>query len=94
MFLDDELEQIYQEKGFSPETSKELVHACINRIPKFNGYNGQEFINAVKRIDGGWQLFCKRHQEFRPEGFRNLYCKACEVDKEKAKKLFGWDINN
>lgn len=90
MFLDDEIEQIYQEKGFGAATPKEIMLACIRRIPKYNGRNDQEFINAVKRTDLSWKLFCNRHPRFRPEGFRELYCDLTELSREKAKKIFGW----
>ncbi|MCR5036095.1 MAG: hypothetical protein K6A73_02090 [Bacteroidales bacterium] len=27
--------------------------------------------------DGGWKLFCKRHPQYRPEGFRDLMMEQC-----------------
>lgn len=90
MFLDDELEAIYQEKGFCEQTSVELIKACLRRVPKYEGYNAEAFINAIKRMDGGWRLFCKKHPEFRADGIRDYYCKALHLS-EQTLSLFGWD---
>lgn len=90
MFLDDELEAIYKEKGFGEGTSLELMKACMRRVPKYEGTNDMEFINAIKRMDGGWRLFCKKHSEFNPNGIRDYYCTRLNL-KPEAKRLFGWD---
>ena len=78
MFLDDELEAIYTEHGFNPETSVRLLKACIARIRKIEDCpRPEDFLNDIKRIENGWKLFCKRHPQYRPEGFRDLMMKQC-----------------
>ena len=52
MFLDDELEAIYQENGDSDMTSAKLLKACIMRVrPLSECRNGEEFLNNIKRSD-------------------------------------------
>lgn len=77
MFLDDELEAIRTEYGFAQETSFRLFQACLRRIPKPDTVRPQDFLNEIRKIEGGWKLFCKKHPEYRPEGFRDLMKKQC-----------------
>ena len=57
MFLDDELEAIYTSNGFSHETSFELLKACLRRIPKPDQVRATDFLNEIRKIEGGWKLF-------------------------------------
>lgn len=92
MFLDDELEAIYKGNGFSEETSFQLVHACIKRIPKPGAMSPECFLNEVRKIEGGWKLFCKRHPEYNPNGFRELLMIHFGwADKPSVIKYLHWD---
>ena len=53
MFLDDELEAIYRENGFSTETSKKLLQACVNRFPNPDGVKPGDFLNELRKIEAG-----------------------------------------
>ena len=77
MFLDDELEAIYTTNGFNSETSFRLLQACLRRLPKPDQVRPQDFLNEIRKIEGGWKLFCKRHGEFKPEGFREFMKARC-----------------
>ena len=74
MFLDEELENIRQEGGYNEETSIRLLKACLSRIrPLSECKNGDEFLNNIKRTEGSWKLFCKKHPEYNPNGIRDFY---------------------
>ena len=77
MFLDDELESICQDETICEEKSFMLFQACLKRIPKPDQVRPQDFLNEIRKIEGGWKLFCKRHPQYRPEGFRDLMMKQC-----------------
>lgn len=77
MFLDDELESICQDETISKEKSIMLFQACLKRIPKPDQVRPQDFLNEIRKIEGSWKLFCKRHPQYRPEGFRDLMMKQC-----------------
>ena len=92
MFLDDELEQIYQDEGFSAETSKKMLKACLSRIPKPDTCSTQDFFNSLRRIEGGWRLFCKKHEEYDPEGFKNFMCnKMPDLFNDRIKAVLHWN---
>ena len=91
MFLDDELEAIYTEHGFSTETSVRLLKACIARIRKPEDCpRPEDFLNDIKRIENGWKLFCKRHSEFNPDGIKRFYCKDNNLPP-KILKYMHWE---
>ena len=77
MFLDDELEAICQDETICEEKSFMLFQACLKRIPKPDQVRPQDFLNEIRKIEGGWKLFCKRHGEFKPEGFREFMKARC-----------------
>lgn len=80
MFLDDELEAIYTTNGFSQETSFKLLQACLRRIPKPDQVKPTDFLNEIRKIEGGWKLFCKKHEECNPDGFRKFMIEQCNLD--------------
>ncbi len=77
MFLDDELEAIYNDDDLKEQKSFRLFQACLKRIPKPEQVKPQDFLNEIHKIEAGWKLFCKRHSQYRPEGFRDLMMKQC-----------------
>lgn len=88
MFLDEQLEQISKENGPSSNTNEKLYRALINRMSDINKQNPLNFLTGLKQIDNAWRLFCKRHPEYEPEGFRNSIRKA---DKDgKFIKALNW----
>lgn len=92
MFLDDELEAIYKENGDSKETSFQLVNACMKRIPKPDAMSPEYFLNEVRKIEGGWKLFCKRHPEYKPNGFMDLLMTHYGwADNPSIIKYLHWD---
>lgn len=88
MFLDEELEKIYQENGLNKETSKKLILACFDRIAK-TPLNPKVFLPAIKRTNNSWLLFCKRHPEFNPDGFKNIMIKKIGLT-DSIKKYLDW----
>ena len=92
MFLDDELEAIYTENGFNPETSFRLLKACLNRIPKPDQVRPTDYFNEIRKIEGSWKLFCKRHGEFEPDGFRKCVKELCaDILTEPVLKQLHWN---
>lgn len=51
MFLDDELEQIYKEKGVTTESSKELLQTCLKRFPNPEKCSNMTFLNTLRQIE-------------------------------------------
>ena len=92
MFLDDELEAIFKEEdGITKEKSFRLLQACLKRIPEPDRVRPQEFLNELRKIEGGWKLFCKRHPEYRPEGFRNFMMKQCgDITSDPVLEYLHW----
>ena len=94
MFLDEELNQICEQKGFSKETSLELIKVCLKKIDYEHGYGA--LINSLKRTDASWKLFCKKHKEYKPDGFRIVYLHTLGDDNkgkllaDKVKKMLKW----
>ena len=81
MFLDEELESICQDETISQEKSVMLVKACLKRLPDPYKVSSLCFLNEIRKIEGGWKLFCSRHPQYRPEGFRELMIKHCGLSK-------------
>lgn len=90
MFLDEELESINQDETISEEKSVMLVKACLKRLPNPQQVRPQDFLNEIRKIEGGWKLFCKRHPQYRPEGFRDLMIKHCRLSQLSLEYLH-WD---
>ena len=92
MFLDDELDQIFEEGGFTPETSIKLLKACINRMPlkgETQTMAPSAFLTRLKQIDNSWELFCKKHDGyFNKDGWRNWVLRSDTTGK--LKKALNW----
>ena len=89
MFLDDELSKIHEENGFSCETSKKLVDACLNRVAKpLEGTNA--FLNSLRRIDASWRLFCVKYEEYDKDGFRKVILMLSGEMSDVFKKALHW----
>ena len=90
MFLDDELEAIYTTNGFTPKTSIRLLQACLRRIPNPDAVKPTDFLNEIRKIEGGWKLFCKKHSEFNPDGFRKFMITHCSLN-ERTREYLHWN---
>lgn len=95
MFLDEELNSIYEEyKNDSNKCDYELIMACYRRNPikqhtKPENINLTEFRNYVLRTDSSWRLFCSKHPKFKPDGFKTFFIKKFEGTC--VLHLIGWD---
>lgn len=90
MFLDDELEAIYTTNGFNPQTSFRLLQACLKRLPKPDQVRPQDFFNEIRKIEGGWKLFCKKHPEFAPDEFQKFMIKHCKLEDDRVLEYLHW----
>ena len=93
MFLDEELNGIYEKEGFGKETSKMLFEACTKRLPNPNKVSVKEFESTLKQVDGSWRLFCKKHPDkFRADGFARLILRLAGEDgsAERVARQLGW----
>lgn len=94
MFLDDELNEIFEQKGFNKETSLELIKACMKRLDFEHGWGA--LYNSLKRTDSSWRLFCKKHKLYDEDGFRKVYLHTIGDGEEglrlqeKVKKALNW----
>lgn len=94
MFLSDELEEIAAKKLSITETAKEFQAAFMSRMadPDVKGFTA--YVNSLRSIDYAWQGFCKKHPEYKPEGFRESVLKhISEENKKSIMCLLKWDIN-
>ena len=92
MFLDEELESIYQDETIKEEKSLKLFQACLKRLPKPEQVGPLDFLNEIRKIESGWKLFCKRHSQYRPEGFRDCMMKRCgDILSKSVLKYLHWD---
>lgn len=82
MFLDEELEVIYKEKGVNTESSKELLQTCLKRLPNPEKCSNNTFLNTLRQIEGSWKLFCSRHKEYKPDGIRNFIMSQMALSKQ------------
>ena len=92
MFFDEELEKIVTDMKDNPkEMTKEVVSCIKRRLPNIES-GVQNFLNDIRKMDSGWQLFCKRHPEFKINGFRDLILSRAEDDnaRENIKKVLRW----
>ena len=73
MFLDDELEEVYKKKGCDPiMASGTLFATCVKRMLDPEKNSVEDCISQWRRIDNGWRLFCKKHPELSPDGFKDV----------------------
>lgn len=93
MFLDDELNQIWEQNPDMPLTqlSKLLLKACINRF----GDPTEDYIawvNNVKRAELSWQLFAKKHPVIKPDGLRIIMVEALseKFPNRNINAMFNW----
>lgn len=92
MFLDDELEAIYTTNGCNKETPSMLMKACLKRLPKPGHKGVGDYFNEIRKIEASWKLFCKRHGEYNPEGFKEYMKVLCaDILTEPMLKLLHWD---
>ncbi len=92
MFLDDELEQIYEEGGCTVDNSLKLLQSCINRLPQkeeVKTMSPSVFLTKLKQIDNAWRLFCKKHPMYNENGWRNWILRNDTPDG-KFKKALNW----
>lgn len=92
MFLDDELNQIFEEGGFTPETSIKLLQACINRMPSKEETQNMApsvFLTKLKQIDNSWKLFCKKHPGYYKEDAWRIWVLRSDTTG-KFKKALNW----
>lgn len=90
MFLDEELEKIYNENGHDVRAAgNDLMQACFNRLPDPEGYTVRDWLNELRKIESGWRLFCSRHTELSPDGFKNVMITKIGVP-ESVKKALKW----
>lgn len=66
MFTDEKMEQVYT----GPSSIKATMKVLMDTMP-MEHITTQE----LRRANNIWLLFCKRHPELRPEGFRDIMCK-------------------
>ena len=93
MFTDEIYEQVLIEKGGKPTTAHAEV--CRQKLVDGSILSHQDFVNTLKQIENGYQLFRRRHPEYAEWGFRR-HCWVQQVVKrneEDARELFrdcGW----
>jgi len=88
MFLDEELEECYKNCDTYSECTQKMFAILWNRLPKPYTVSPDEALIKIKQIDNGWRLFCSRHKEFKPDGFRKIVLQADEDGK--FKKALNW----
>lgn len=92
MFLDDELNQIFEENGFNPDTSVKLIQACINHMPsqeETKTMSVPEFLTRLKQIDNAWKLFVKKHPGYYKEDAWRIWVLKSDTNG-KFKKALNW----
>lgn len=95
MFLDEELENILKEnENDSVKACKNLLNACFHRLPDANKVTAATFENSLRQIENSWKLFCSRHRQFKPDGFKKcvlLILKDFPEDQiNKFKAIMKW----
>lgn len=75
MFLDEQLENIYNTVDDPQERAKQLANLCIDNIPKpedMENMSWDEVLQTIKKINNSWCLFCKKHQDIKADWFKNF----------------------
>ena len=88
MFLDDELEQIYNKDIDYKSKILELFTAMANRMEDPSKCSVETYLLKLKQIDNSWRLFCKNHDDLYMNGFRDLILKS--DSSGEIKKLLHW----
>lgn len=78
MFTDEKMEQVYT----GPSSIKATMKVLMDTMP-MEHITTQE----LRRANNIWLLFCKRHPELRPEGFRDIMCKLNPGKEDLITKL-------
>lgn len=85
MFLDEELQQIYDnDKDDIVEVCNKLLNVCINRIRKDSPKN---FINSIRQIDSSFRIFARKTNIINEDGFKLVISDRIKQD-EKADIIF------
>lgn len=90
MFLEDELNKIYNEEGVTQDSTFKMIKAIHERTP--DPKNGiDDYINAVRRNDYIWHSFCKGKPQLNPEGYRVFMLRNLNnADTLRAIQIFKW----
>jgi hypothetical protein len=88
MFLDEELEQIYNKDIDYKSKLLELFKAMANRTEDPQKCSVEKYLLKLKQIDNSWRLFCKNHDDLCANGFRDLVLKR--DDTGKIKEFLHW----
>lgn len=76
MFLDDELNQIWESPAELADKANRIYKACVARIDQTSPSN---FINSVKRVDSSFRLFAKQTDGINENWLKD---RLCDVIKE------------
>ena len=90
MFLEDELNEIYNKEGVTQDSTFKMIKAIHERTP--NPENGVEnYVNAVRRNDYIWRSFCKDKPKLNPDGYRLFQLRNLnDMEKAQAIQIFKW----
>lgn len=90
MFLEEELNEIYNKEGVTQDSVIKMIKAIKERTPdpKKDVYG---YVSAVRCNDYIWRSFCKGKPQLNPDGYRNLQLRNLN-DEEKARaiQIFKW----
>lgn len=87
MFLSDSLEQIMAQDITLSEKAKAILKELVSRIPNPSTCSVEQWIDSLKCIDNSYRHFCKQHEEFKVDAFRNFVLHEKEDDTEEQKQL-------
>lgn len=87
MFLSDSLEQIMAQDITLEEKAKAILKELVSRIPNPSTCSIEQWIDSLKCIDNSYRHFCKQHEEFKADAFRNFVLHEKEDDTEEQKQL-------
>lgn len=87
MFLSDSLEQIMAQDITLSEKAKQILKELVSRIPNPSTCSVELWIDVLKCTDNSYRHFCKQHEEFDVDAFRNFVLHEKEDDTEEQKQL-------
>ena len=98
MFLDDKLEQIYNdgmEEGLplsviTGKLHKELWSIVTGGEEPKTPTEVQAFLTRVRKVEWSWRLFAKRHKDFKVDGFKELVLESAGDKREVFKRNLKW----